>query len=467
LTQSCVEDGMRFKLVLSGLLVSLVSCTYAQNHFMPVEAQLEDLQQLKSNFEKFHAGLYKHTSKDSIDLVFQQANDRVEERSTIDFYGEITWLLNKVKCGHTRSNAPQNVVSDFQSDHLFLPISVKYLGERMIVNQVLSNEGDLKKGEEILSINDNPTPEINAAIFSHHSSDGQIKTGKYRQTERFFNYYYQLYMDRNAQRFKLRIRGLDGDIRTVTITGEDWETLDRLEPARDARPLLSLKFEDNYALLDIRTFGSGSINRGGQEYYDFLEQSFAEIKNKRTKNLILDLRGNGGGDDNYGATLVSYFAKKAFRYFERIEVTNAYAGYGSVERKNGRNLMTSHKGLDVWQPKKNKFEGNVYVLTDGWSFSTCADVATVLHHHKWATFIGEETGGGYDGNTSGNSRSLTLSNSNIRVNLPMWNYTTANLGHKFPHRGVIPDYPVFQTQQEFISNEDAAMAKALKLIFSK
>ena len=126
--------------------------------------------------------------------------------------------------------------------------------------------------------------------------------------------------------------------------------------------------------------------------------------------------------------------------------------------------MTSHDGLQVWSPKKNRFTGNVWVLIDGWSFSTCADVATVLHHNNWATFIGEETGGGYDGNTSGYSKTLQLSNSGIRVNLPMWMYTTANLGHSFYGRGVIPDYPIRPTISEFIKEEDVALNEALNLM---
>jgi len=126
--------------------------------------------------------------------------------------------------------------------------------------------------------------------------------------------------------------------------------------------------------------------------------------------------------------------------------------------------MTSHNGLDVWHPQPNRFTGNVYVLIDGFSFSTCADVATVMHHHQLATFIGQETGGGYDGNTSGNSKSLILPHSGIRVNVPMWKYTTANPGHSYYGRGVIPDYPTSRTRQALIENTDVELAKALELI---
>ncbi len=448
------------KYVLIGLICS-ISLT---GQDLKKELALDDLNQLKRNFERYHPGLYRYTSKDSINLVFQQVSERIRDGSVMDFFTEVTWLLNKVKCGHTRASAPSEANNSFKGENLFLPLSVKYLGERLYINEPYTNEGNLKRGDEILSVNGRSIQEINELIFSHHSSDGFIKSSKYRLTERYFEYYYQLYVDRKAQLFNLRIRASEGSEREVSVTGEDWETLQSIKEPIEQGPLLRLEFKEDYALMRIRTFVSYSINNAGEDYYEFLEKSFDELNKRGTKNLILDLRGNGGGDDNYGATLVSYFADRPFRYFDRIEVTDSYSGYGNVTSRNGQNFMTSHRGLSVWQPKSNSFIGNTYVLIDGWSFSTCADVATVLHHNGWATFIGEETGGGYDGNTSGNSRTLTLSNSGIRVNLPMWKYTTSNLGHDYYGRGAKPDLPIQQTPSEFANNVDAVLNKAKELI---
>lgn len=445
------------------LTVALAPRLAAQN--LNETQALEDIAVLQTNLKRFHAGLNRFTPADSLDYYFELVKSRMgDEQQVADFYKEITFLLNKVRCGHTRSSMPAMANDGFKNTHLFLPLSVVYLGDKLYIDDFLTNEGALKKGEEILTINGLSVKEINRRIFDHHSSDGLINSSKYRLTERYFRYYYQLYVSPDADRYALTIRDLDGQLRRATISGESWDQLKALARPDPESAVLNLKHRSDYSYMKIGTFVSYYLNNAGLNYDEFLENSFSELKEKRVSNLILDLRGNGGGDDNYGARLVSYFADEAFRYFERIEVTDDYTGYGSVSQNAGRNLMTSHKGLSVWRPQANRFEGRVYVLTDGWSFSTCADVATVLHHHKWATFLGEETGGGYDGNTSGNSKTLTLPHSAISINLPMWMYTTANLGHAFYGRGVIPDYPIIPSVQEFVAGRDVVLEKAERLI---
>ena len=59
------------------------------------------------------------------------------------------------------------------------------------------------------------------------------------------------------------------------------------------------------------------------------------------------------------------------------------------------------------------------------------------------TFVGTETGGGFDGNTSGLYDQITLPNSRLKIQVPLIKYVSAidklnyNLG-----RGVMPDITV-------------------------
>ena len=449
--------------ISTGIALLLSFQTFSQT--LNKQQALEDLNTLRQNLEEFHPGFYRYTTADSMAYYYQLAENRLKnEQPTHDLYKEVTYVLSKVRCGHTRPSLPQEPNDAFKQSQSFLPLSVRFLGERLYIDDLRTNEGDLERGDEIKSINGRSMAEITDLIFDHLSGDGFIKAGKYRQAERYFRYYYQLYLANGADAYRLEVSKQNGRDVSVTVTGERWDDLLSLDKPLPERAVLTLEHGSDYSYMKIDTFVSYYLRNAGLDYEDFLAESFAELKQKRVKNLVLDLRGNGGGDDNYGALLVSYFADRPFRYFDRIEVTKAYEGYGNIESGEEFNRMTSHKGLGTWQPQDERFDGEVYVLTDGWSFSTCADVATVLHHHQWATLIGEETGGGYDGNTSGYSRTLTLPHSKIRVNLPMWMYTTANLGHAYEGRGAIPQYEIAQSLAGFLAGKDEVLAQAEALI---
>ena len=59
-----------------------------------------------------------------------------------------------------------------------------------------------------------------------------------------------------------------------------------------------------------------------------------------------------------------------------------------------------------------------------------------------AAIIGQETGGGACGNTSGSNKTIMLSNSGISVQIQMWGYSSAIKKELPCGRGVIPDYKV-------------------------
>ena len=460
--QGCAVNSYMMRSIFVG--VALLFNFHCFSQTLTAQQALEDLNTLQRNLRDYHPGFYRYTTEDSMAYYFKMAQKRVKKSQKVtDLYKEVTHLLSKVRCGHTRPSLPRAANDAFKADQPFLPIAVKYLNKQLFIERMHEN-GELERGDEILSINGKSTVAITKEIFEHLSADGFIETSKYRLTERNFRYYYQLYIAPDTDRYRLKVKKLDGREVEVSLMGEAWEALESLDLPAAERAVLRLEHREGYSYMKIGTFVSYYLNGAGLDYEDFLESSFAELKEKGSQHLILDLRGNGGGDDNYGALLVSYFAKAPFRYFERIEVTDQYEGYGEIEKQEGRRLMTSHKGLSIWQPQSNRFEGKVYVLTDGRSFSTCADVSTVLHHHGWATLVGEETGGGYDGNTSGYSKTLRLPNSKITVNLPMWMYTTANIGHEYYGRGAIPHVPITQTVEDYLKGKDVVLEKAKALI---
>jgi hypothetical protein len=83
----------------------------------------------------------------------------------------------------------------------------------------------------------------------------------------------------------------------------------------------------------------------------------------------------------------------------------------------------------VQSPLEPTFEGDVYVLTNGRSFSATGEFTSVAHYHGVARFAGEEGGAGYYGNTSGFVPTLTLPNTGIRVGIPMVRYTMVVSGY--------------------------------------
>jgi C-terminal processing protease CtpA/Prc len=107
--------------------------------------------------------------------------------------------------------------------------------------------------------------------------------------------------------------------------------------------------------------------------------------------------------------------------------------------------------------------GKVFVLIDGGTFSTAADFCAVTHHLKRATFIGEETGGGYYGNNSGLEATVTLPNSKFQVRVPMSEYWNAVPGYDGKRRGTLPDIAVETTTAGVLAGVDEQLAYALKL----
>ena len=136
----------------------------------------------------------------------------------------------------------------------------------------------------------------------------------------------------------------------------------------------------------------------------------------------------------------------------------------AVERlASGKYRVVNHPNLGLQQPSKPTFEGKVFILINCGCFSTTAEFLSQAHYHKRATFIGEESGGGYYGNTSGAVPSVTLPNTKLIVYVPLVTYYMAVSGYKAAAHGVLPDHPIRYTIEELLAGTDKELALALEL----
>jgi C-terminal processing protease CtpA/Prc len=340
---------------------------------------------------------------------------------------------------------------------------------------------------EIVEINGRKAGDLLDRILPKLAADGDVETGKRASLQRNFALNYWLFIEK-AGDFTIKARDAAGKTVTAKLAGvtdadrkknqnplnaEVQATLNKFNWSSENLGLRFLKDPD-VAQIRIRGFG-------GKEYPQWMENTFKTLREKGTKALILDLRGNGGGADMYGAMLVSYLTDKPFRYFDHINVKTISPSFKEhsdwrAEREAqlradmavnpaGGYLVTVklHPGVAEQPPGKYPFLGKVFVLTDGGSFSTTADFCAVTHHLKRATFIGEETGGGYYGNNSGMQTVVTLPNSKARVRVPMYEYWNAVPGYDGKRRGTRPDHVVETKAANLLSGVDEQLELALRL----
>lgn len=266
-------------------------------------------------------------------------------------------------------------------------------------------------------------------------------------------------------------------------------SIDELEWFNKPSPKFEVNENQNYAILTIsRSFHDPKID---PNYDSLLQQAFTEIRRKKISNLILDLRDNEGGSEHQQSTLISYLYNKPFKLYENIYVSRLdYRPLKSIlntaekdtsnlvdknedewMRKISDNLWINnydyYEGLQFKQPQKELFTGNIIVLVNGVSFSSAAALIANIKNTTEAVFIGEESGGTYEGPTGGGTVPIILPNSKIMVRISP-NINVGYMNKKHPiGRGVIPDYPVTYTIDDVLLNRDLEMEVALGLITNK
>lgn len=470
--------------------ISALRVSSTSEALQPAQTQA-DFDLMRKALEEAHSGLYRYASKVEMDRTFNEERSKLSRPlSKSEFMAVLVETLAQIRCGHTGLTPDEETQKEFADARMF-PLRMMVEGRRLIVlfNDT-PNDQTIRPGMEVVEINGHKAEDILRRILPTMPTDGDIETGKLVSLQRSFGRSYRLFIEQTGD-FTLKARDSAGKNVTAKLAG-----VTAAERTKNQNPVnavliasmaklkwstenLGLRFLKDPDIAQIRIDGFG-----GNNYPQWMEDTFRTLREKGTKSLIIDLRGNGGGADMYGALLVSYLTDKPFRYFDHIAVKTispSFKEYSDwpVDREprlrqemtpnpEGGYLVSAklHPGVAEQPAGKYPFLGKVFVLIDGGTFSTAADFCAVAHHLNRATFIGEETGGAYYGNNSGMQTIVTLPNSKMRIRVPMYEYWNAVPGYDGERRGTRPDQVVETKVANLLRGADEQLELALKLAAS-
>ena len=493
-------------------ILFLFGCKASEKSFRPErkyapEALRQDYMVFRHLLEAWHPSLYWYTSKDSMSAYFDEGYATLRDSMTEpEFRKVLSFVITKVDCGHTSIRASKAWSHYLDTARLpQFPLILKFWSDTMVVAGNLNRRDSiLRRGTQILSINGRTTQQLTDTLFDYIVTDGRNTTGKYQYLStglHFSSWYKDIfgladsfdigYVDSGGLARITRIplynpradtlrRSLGRALRPGTTPPDKGIPTPARPPhkVRRNREMLFtrsrlLDTANHTAFVTLNTFEHGYHLRG------FFHNTFKELKEQQIKNLVIDVRSNGGGDASLSTLLTRYLIDKKFKLADSLYTIRRYSKYDRYVN-NGfvydmLTLFASRKKSDgkyhfgyferhYYKPFRNlHFDGHIYILTGGNSFSATCLFAGALKGQSNVTLVGEETGGGYYGNTAWMIPDATLPNTRVRFRLPRFRLVVDRQREK-DGRGIIPDVPALPTIEAIGRGQDFKTARVKELI---
>lgn len=444
---------------------------------------LEDLEIFEESLKEIHPDIYRYTSKADFDKEFKNVREQIGEVITIkQFYNLVAPIITMVRCGHTFGIA--SLVDDSRG---LLPLDVKILDHKIFVVRNLSKSDELPLGSELLTINGMSATDLIDNFRNKQNADGYGVNFKDRIIERDFRWKFATFINQ-PDSFNIEFKDYKTEEQkrltiAALLNDSASERLRQLN-LRNEKPLdFSVDTKNNVAVLKLGSFMAKNLKKqSGQNLRKTIKRSFKKLDNSKVDNLIIDLRGNTGGKGFATPLLFSYLADNDFKVASKIIFKHGYKfSHPEYLNRNKFNDWVNSK-LDkkindstyewtlhkitkrTFKVNRHPYRGRVYVLINGMTASAGAEFASILRANQRATFVGEETGGDYNGVNGFDRTYVRLPNSGLGILIAGWRTRMAweedkNIGH-----GVLPDYEVSPSLEDFLSGQDTEMKFAYELI---
>jgi len=466
-----------------------------------------DINYVQHLLQRKYPNLYGYISKETLEAKFDSVRNKVDKPMTSkEFFFLLSPVIASVRQGHMTLSPLYKGISKKEQKRLKKagvgPLSqfeFEWMNNKLYVLKNKSHEKTIKAGTEVVSINAVTPQSIYEKYKSTFTSDGFNTTF----LPKFFNKRFSNYVvvelgtnDSLTYEFKQKdsvysttIHRFTAEKKAVSIATSTKNSVDKKKKKSEKRAKAvygfdeiskeyskSLRFistDSTIAVMKIKNFSKGI-------YSIAYDEMFKKIKSKQVKTLIIDLRNNPGGRIADAVKMYSYLTDHDFVMLQKADVTSKtslwkwglynqlpkitypfisvvypfYMGYSFCKTKKTPQGYT----YSLVGSKKNKsnlshFSGTIYVLINGGSFSASCLLSANLKSNTNTIFVGEETGGGFNGTVAGIMPIVELPNSKLPMRIGLMNVKPTQQSTVYG-RGIFPDKEIVPTIEDKISGKD-------------
>ena len=449
-----------------------------------------DIALLRRAYTELHPGLLRYSTAaevagrfDRLERAFGEAPD-LRAR-----YLLLSRFCATLRCGHTYANFFNQKKAVRQA--LFegadrLPFEFLWLRDRMVVTRDAYGAG-LAPGTEVLAVDGRPARDILAGLMTVARADGS-NDGKRRRLvslqggeslESFDIYHSLLFGGRDA--YRLRLRSPGGAVREETVRAVDLAARRAQAPPEPRDDAVVWTCERRGAA-GVMTMPTWALYDSKWDWRGWLAARFEEMARDGVRGLVVDLRGNEGGQD-CGDEIVARLIDaplqlrddlRLVRYRRTPDALKAALDTWDPSFRDWGDRAAPHdarfyelrdreddgRAVGQVRPAVPRFRGRLVVLTSPQMSSATHQFAQAVRRHRLGLLVGEETGGNQRGINGGGFFFLRLPESGLEADLPLIGTFPRQ---PRPDGGVRPDVRIEPTVAAIASGRDPALSRALDL----
>ncbi len=400
-------------------------------------------------------------------------------------------LLQIMHDSHTVPDYEHLLEIQLKNEGHIIPIKIFSDSSGFFVREDLT--GQIPAGSKLLDIAGIPLDTLFNEAIKFSCSEGNSPVGKKRIAEAVFYEVLGLVMPVERINTIQYIPCRSDTIHSIeyrALNTKEYRTLDVVRFHKSSKAnnrLYNLKLDrgNNLGILKVGSFAPSD----NKKFKSFLERSFTLLKKENVENVVIDLRGNTGGNSNYVELLMSYLVQagyntphniiarqseiargrtyKFYRGFTRLFINTFYRnnedvqGFLTAMKLEDGDMDTIFFSTPTIQKKSIVFSGKKFLMIDGLTASAGVDFTHAFGKLKLGTIVGEPCLGPATG-TWGNPAPYQLPITGLKMYIATIRYNYDN-SFRYATTAIAPDIFLQPTPCDFLEKRDVVLEAVKKL----